>query len=135
MRRHLLTGLAAVVALAAIAYGVHAWLYSLAHITTDDAYVEGTVAPLAAKVVGYVVDLYVDDNQPVKAGDLLLRIDPRDYVARRDQTRAAVAVAAASFESARSDAQLVLETTRAQADEAGRPRSVARRRADGGGRR
>jgi membrane fusion protein (multidrug efflux system) len=118
MRRHVLTGLAVIVALAAIAYGVRAWLYSLGHVTTDDAYVEGTVAPLASKVVGYVVDLYVDDNQFVKAGDLLLRIDPRDYVARRDQARAAVAVAAASFEAARSDAQLVLETTRAQAEEA-----------------
>ena len=117
MRRRILTGLAAVVALVAIAYGVHAWLYSLAHVTTDDAYVEGTVAPLAAKVVGYVVDLYVDDNQSVKAGDLLLRIDPRDYAARRDQALAAVAVAAAGSDAARSDARLATESSRAQADE------------------
>ncbi len=118
MRRRLLAGLAVLVALVAIGYGVHAWLYSLAHVSTDDAYVEGTVATLSAKVVGYVVELLVDDNRPVKAGDLLLRIDPRDYEAKRDQTRAAVAVAAASFKAARSDAQLTRETTRAQADEA-----------------
>jgi len=126
MRRRVLVGVAAVVALFAIGYGVRAWLYSLAHVSTDDAYVEGTVAILSAKVPGYVVDLLVEDNRPVKAGDLVLRIDPRDYVARRDQTRAAVAVAAASFQAARSDAQLARETTRAQADEARAALELAR---------
>ncbi len=118
MSRRLLTLLAGLVGLAGIGYGIHAWLYSLRHVTTDDAYVDSTIAPLSAKVGGHVVRLYVDDNQSVKTGDVLLRIDPRDYEAKRDQARAAVAVAAASFQSARSDAQLVRETTRAQADEA-----------------
>ena len=118
MKRRFVIGAAVVVALVGIGYGVHAWLYSLAHVTTDDAYVEGSVTILSAKIPGYVVDLLIDDNRPVKGGDLLLRIDPRDYVAKRDQTRAAVAVAAASFQAARSDAQLARETTRAQADEA-----------------
>ncbi|HEV8436859.1 MAG TPA: HlyD family secretion protein [Methylomirabilota bacterium] len=118
LSRRLLTGLAVLVALAAIGYGVHAWFYSLAHVSTDDAYVEGTVATLSAKVVGYVVDLLVDENRPVKRGELVLRIDRRDYEAKRDQARAAAAVAAASFQSARSDADLARETTRAQADEA-----------------
>jgi membrane fusion protein, multidrug efflux system len=117
MRRRLLTGLAVLVALSGIGYGIHAWVYSLSHVTTDDAYVESTVAPLSAKVAGHVVDLRVDDNQAVKSGEILLRIDPRDYEARRDQARAAVAVAAASHESARSDADLSRETVRAQADE------------------
>jgi membrane fusion protein, multidrug efflux system len=118
MRRRLLTVVALLIALGATAYGVHAWVYSLGHVTTDDAYVDSTVAPLSAKVVGHVIELLVDDNQPVKAGDLLLRIDPRDYRAKYDQARAAVAVAAASFQSAQSDAQLARESTRAQADEA-----------------
>jgi membrane fusion protein (multidrug efflux system) len=117
-KRRLITGLAVLGALAAIGYGIHAWLFSLAHVTTDDAYVEGAVTTLSAKVVGHVIELLVDDNKPVKANDLLLRIDPRDYSAKRDQARAAVAVAAASFQSAQSDAQLARETTRAQADEA-----------------
>ena len=118
MNRRLLTMLAAVVALAAIGYGVHAWLYSLANVTTDDAYVEGSLATLSAKVAGHVVELLVDDNQPVKAGELLLRIDPRDYQAKRDQAKAAVAVAAASYQASQADAQLARETTQAQADEA-----------------
>jgi membrane fusion protein (multidrug efflux system) len=118
MKRRLLVGVAAVVVLAGIGYGVHAWFYSLRHVTTDDAYVETVIVPLAAKVSGHVAQMLVDDNQSVKAGDVLLRIDPRDYEAKRDQAKAAVAVAAASFQSAKSDAELTRETTRAQADEA-----------------
>src|SRR5262249_34789316 len=118
MKRRLLVALAGLVVLAGIGYGVHAWIYSIRHATPDDAYVETIIVPLAAKVAGHVALMRVDDNQSVKAGDLLLRIDPRDYEAKRDQARAAVAVAAASFQSARSDADLARETTRAQADEA-----------------
>jgi membrane fusion protein (multidrug efflux system) len=118
MKRRLLVGLAALVILAGIGYGVHAYLHSLRHVSTDDAYVESVIIPVAAKVSGHVAQMLFSDNQSVKMGDLLLRIDPRDYEAKRDQAKAAVAVAAASFQSARSDADLVRETTRAQADEA-----------------
>src|SRR5215472_1788198 len=118
MRRKLLTLGAAIVVVAGIGYSVHAWLFTLRHVSTDDAYVESIIAPLSAKVAGHVSELRVDDNQAVKSGELLLRIDPRDYEAKRDQARAAVAVADASFLSARSDAELARETTRAQADEA-----------------
>jgi membrane fusion protein (multidrug efflux system) len=118
MRRKLLTLSAAIVVVSGIGYGVHAWLFTLRHVSTDDAYVESIIAPLSAKVAGHVSELRVDDNQAVKSGELLLRIDPRDYEAKRDQVRAAVAVANASFLSARSDAELARETTRAQADEA-----------------
>jgi membrane fusion protein (multidrug efflux system) len=97
MRRRLLIVFAALVVLGGIGYGIRAWLYSLRHVTTDDAYVESLIVPLAAKVSGHVAQLYVDDNKAVKTGDLLLKIDPRDYEAKRDQARAAVAVAAASF--------------------------------------
>jgi membrane fusion protein (multidrug efflux system) len=118
LKRRLLVVLAGLVVLSGLGYGVHIWIYSLHHVTTDDAYVESLIVPLAAKVAGHVAQVLVDDNQSVKAGDLLLRIDPRDYEAKRDQAKAAVAVAAASFQSARSDAELSRETTRAQADEA-----------------
>src|SRR5215510_3007838 len=103
MKRRLLFALAGLVILSGIGYGVHLWIYSLHHVSTDDAYVESLIVPLAAKVAGHVSQLSVDDNQSVKAGDLLLRIDPRDYEAKRDQAKAAVAVAAASSQSARSD--------------------------------
>lgn len=63
---------------------------------TDNAYVRADAASVAPKVAGYVVELLVLDNQPVEAGDLLLRIDPTDYEARRSQATAALAAARAA---------------------------------------
>lgn len=116
--RRLLTGLAALAALAALGYGAYAAYYAVTHVWTDDAYVEGTVSPVSAKVAGHVVELLVDDNRPVKKGDLLLRIDPRDYQAKRDQARAAVAMAEASARAARSEVVRAGETIRAEIDQA-----------------
>jgi len=83
----------AVVVLAGLAWGVSAWWHYRSHVATDDAYVDGTVATVSAKVSGHIVELLVDDNKPVKKGELLLRIDDRDYRARLDQARAAVGIA------------------------------------------
>jgi membrane fusion protein (multidrug efflux system) len=118
MRQGRLIGLTAAVSLIALAYGGYLWWESRKHVATDDAYVEGNVVVISAKVAGHVAELAVDDNRAVKTGDLLLRIDPRDYAARRDQARAAVAVAAASQEATRSETQLTRETTAAQVEEA-----------------
>jgi membrane fusion protein (multidrug efflux system) len=118
MRRGRLIGLIAVVSLAALGYGGYLWWQSLRRVATDDAYVEGNIVIISAKVAGHVAEVHMDDNRAVKAGDLLLRIDPRDYVARRDQARAAVAVALASHQATRSETELTRETTTAQAAEA-----------------
>ncbi len=118
MRRGRLIGLAVVAALAALGYGGWLWWQSLKHVATDDAYVEGSIVVISAKVAGHVAELAIDDNRAVKAGDLLLRIDPRDYAAKRDQAKAAVAVALASNQATRSETQLTRETTAAQVDEA-----------------
>jgi membrane fusion protein (multidrug efflux system) len=58
--------------------------------STENAYVRADVTPIAAKIAGYIVQVGVRDNQPVKAGDLLFRIDDADFQARVDQARAAV---------------------------------------------
>jgi membrane fusion protein (multidrug efflux system) len=118
MKRGRLIGLTAAVALIALAYGGYVWWQSRKHVATDDAYVEGNIVVISAKVAGHVESISVDDNRAVKAGDLLLRIDPRDYAAKRDQARAAVAVAAASQQATRSETQLTRETTAAQVEEA-----------------
>ena len=117
MRRGRLIGLAAVLGLAALAYGGYAWWQSFRHVATDDAYVEGSIVVISAKVPGHVAEVLTDDNRTVKAGDLLLRIDPRDYAAKRDQAKAAVAVALASHQATRSETQLTRETTSAQVEE------------------
>lgn len=118
MRRRLLTLAALVAGLGVLGYGAYAWYYAVTHVWTDDAYVEGTVSPVSAKVAGHIVELFVDDNQPVKKGDLLLRVDPRDYQAKRDQALAAIAMAEASARAARSEVPRARETTRAQIDQA-----------------
>jgi membrane fusion protein (multidrug efflux system) len=118
MRRGRLIGLTAAVSLIALAYGGYVWWESRKHVATDDAYVEGNIVVISAKVAGHVASIHVDDNRAVKAGVLLLRIDPRDYAAKRDQARAAVAVATASQQATRSETQLTRETTAAQVEEA-----------------
>src|SRR5215475_9506602 len=99
--RRLLLALGSVVLVVGLAYAGYRWYESRAWVTTDDAYVEGTIATISAKVPGHVAELLVQDNQPVKKGDLLLRIDPRDYLVRRDQAGSAVATAEASLRAAR----------------------------------
>jgi membrane fusion protein (multidrug efflux system) len=118
MRRGRLVGLAAAVTLIVAAYGGYVWWQSRKQVATDDAYVEGNIVVISAKVPGHVAEIRVDDNRAVKTGDLLLRIDPRDYAARRDQARAAVAVATANQQATRSETQLTRETTAAQVEEA-----------------
>jgi membrane fusion protein (multidrug efflux system) len=58
------------------------WFYSnyrKTHVSTDDAFIDGNIHTIAAKISGTVKQIYVKDNQPVKQGDLLLEIDPKDY--------------------------------------------------------
>ena len=58
---------------------------------TDNAYVRGDVTPVGTKVSGLIGEVLVSDNQEVEAGDILFRIDDRDYRARVDQARAELA--------------------------------------------
>jgi membrane fusion protein (multidrug efflux system) len=115
--RQIVVVVAALAALGAIGWGGSAWYASFTRISTDDAYVEGSITPVSAKVGGHVVEMLVRDNQLVKKGDLLVRIDPRDYQARLDQTRAAVAVAKANIRAAQSELPLARDNTRAQVAE------------------
>ena len=117
MGRRIVIGLAVVVALAAIGWGAWAWHKSTIEVSTDDAYVEGMISPVSAKVSGHVVELLVADNQAVRAGEVLLKVDPRDYEAKRDQARAAVGVAEASVLAAQAEVPLTRDTTRSQVDE------------------
>ena len=117
MGRRVVILLAVVAVVAAITFGGTMWYRYLTQVSTDDAYVEGTISPVSAKVGGHVTELLVRDNQTVKKGDVLLRVDARDYEARRDQLRAAVAVAEAGVRAARSEVPLARDVTRAQVDE------------------
>src|SRR5207247_374179 len=113
VRTKLLLVLGGFVALAALGYGGWAWSYAIHYVSTDDAYVEGTISPVSAKVAGHVAAVLIGDNQAVKQDDLLLRIDPRDHQAKVEQARAAVATAEANLRAARSEVPLTREGTRA----------------------
>src|SRR4029453_3885346 len=118
MKRKLLLALGCLVGLATLSYGGHVWYRAITYVSTDDAYVEGTISPVSAKVGGPTAELFLQDNQAVKQGDVRLRVDPRDFQARREQARAAVATAEANLRAARSEVPLTREGTRAQIDQA-----------------
>jgi DHA2 family multidrug resistance protein len=67
------------------------WITALHSTSTDNAYVHGDVTPISPKINGYIAEVAIRDNQAVRAGDVLFRIDDRDYRARVDQATAAVA--------------------------------------------
>jgi membrane fusion protein (multidrug efflux system) len=84
----------------AIAGGVVYWLMTRDYESTDDAYTDGNSIVIAPKISGYVTELDVNDNTMVKAGQVLFKIDPRDYIAARDQARAALSIAKSQLASA-----------------------------------
>jgi membrane fusion protein (multidrug efflux system) len=75
--------------------------------STDDAYVKADSTIISPKVSGYIAQVLVGDNQPVKAGDLLARIDDRDFKAALDQAHADVAASEAAVRNL--DAQISLQ--------------------------
>ena len=87
--------------------GVHYWTVGRFQVSTDDAYVKADSTIVAPKVAGYIAQLLVDDNQPVKAGQVLARIDDRDFRTALDQASATVEAATASV--ANLDAQITAQ--------------------------
>lgn len=64
--------------------------YKATHITTDDAFVSGRVHTIAFKVPGTVSSIHVSDNQPVSKGEILVELDPADYMLRVREAEAAL---------------------------------------------
>ena len=93
--------------LGSVAVVAGGWAYAHSGETsTDNAHVRGDVTSLAPKVLGYVTAVEVQDNQTVQAGDVLFRIDDRDYRARLAQAVANVEAAQARLTNAVSRAQV-----------------------------
>ena len=86
------------------------WFATRNQVTTDDAYTDGDAVTIAPKVSGYVVVMNIGDNKFVHKGDLLIRIDPRDYQAQLDQATAQLGLARAQL----SAAQVQLDIARVQ---------------------
>lgn len=100
MKRPMIVIALGVLLVGSAAWGGSVWYSSRLSISTDDAYVEGTVAPVSAGISGQVVEVVVRDNETVKAGQIVARLDVRDYRARVDQAKAAVLTAQRRHEAA-----------------------------------
>jgi len=98
-------------ALVVLAAATATYLHFRGRVSTDDAEVDAHIAPIAPKISGSIGEILVDDNQAVRPGQVLVRIDPRDYQAKVDQARAALAAAESQAVGARADVPLTDATT------------------------
>jgi multidrug resistance efflux pump len=80
-------------------YGWDYWTVGQYLVSTDDAYVKADNTTIAPKVSGYLREVLVGDNEPVKTGEVLARIDERDFKVALDQAKSDVAAANAAIAS------------------------------------
>ena len=120
-RRPLVISIGVVIVLLLIAGGLYYWLTTRNIESTDDAYTDGRAVTIAPQVSGVVLSLAVNDNQFVKKDQLLIHIDPRQYITDRDQAEGVLATAKAQYEGqqlgaeiARKNFPAVLEQAKAQ---------------------
>jgi membrane fusion protein (multidrug efflux system) len=120
-RRRLKLGVATLSIAAALTYGLHWYSVGRYHEKTEDAYVGGDLTVIAPKVAGHISELLVQDNQLVHAGDVLLRIDDRDFraaLAKADGTVAAQVAAVANLDAAASLQKATIASAAAEIDAA-----------------
>src|SRR3954466_2013825 len=81
-------------------FGITKYIHAKHHEETEDAQVESNISPVIPRVSGYVADVRVKDNQRVKKGDTLIKLDDRDLRIRLEQAEAALATARANLTAA-----------------------------------
>jgi membrane fusion protein (multidrug efflux system) len=112
-RRRAMMVLALLVLVGAVVGGTY-WYLTRNQESTDDAFIDGNFVQIRPQVSGRIVALHITDNQRLQEGDLMIEIDPRDFVAARDQAAAALAVAKAQAENARISLEMVKVTAPAR---------------------
>ena len=118
-RKLLMAGAAVAVLSGAVWYGWDYWTVGRFLVSTDDAYVKADNTTIAPKVSGYLREVLVGDNEPVKAGQVLARIDERDFRVALDQAKADVAAARAAITSKQAQLgvqQAVIDAAKATID-------------------
>jgi membrane fusion protein, multidrug efflux system len=125
-RRHLGRALVALAVLGGCAYGVWWYLGTRHRIWTEDASVEGSVVIVSARVPGPVAKILVRDNEEVRADQIVVEIDPRDYEIRVLQAKASLAMAAASERAAQTDVPLTRATSASRVEQMGAALEAAR---------
>jgi membrane fusion protein (multidrug efflux system) len=99
--------------------GFFLWRYFSSYESTDDAQIDGHVNSISARVSGHVLKLNVQDNQFVKAGTVLVEIDPTDYQVAVERAQADYNDAKATAEAANVDVPITSENTSSQLSSAG----------------
>jgi membrane fusion protein (multidrug efflux system) len=112
--------------IAAAVGGALFWRHARTRVSTDDAYVDAAAERVSPRVAGQVRRMWVDDNDEVSAGQVLLELDPSDYESRLNQAIAEQATAKAQL----AQAQTRPAAGRAQLDQAHANVAVARSDAD-----
>jgi membrane fusion protein (multidrug efflux system) len=86
--RRILLAAVVILLLAAIFPAIRYYRYFSSHVSTDDAYVDGSIGLISSRIPGTVTKVFVSDNWRVKAGDILLELDPSDYQVQVDGAEA-----------------------------------------------
>ena len=104
-----------VILLGLVIFGARRWWFGRSHVSSDNAQVDGHIVPVLPKVGGYVVEVRVDENQSVRAGDTLVVLDDRDLRSRLAQTEADLAALLATVSSRGRVGQAEAAVAQAQA--------------------
>jgi membrane fusion protein, multidrug efflux system len=105
-------------------WAVRTFLYGRTHVGTDNAQVDGHITPVAPKVGGFVLRVLAEENQPVREGDTLVVLDPRDARSRLLQAQADLALARSMAGSNRRAGQMQAQLEASRANAAGAQATV-----------
>ena len=105
-------------AIVAGSFGYRYWQYASIHQETENATVAGHIHQISSRVNGTVAEVLVQDNQQVKPGQLLIKLDPRDYQVKVQQAQAALENARRQAEAAEANISLASQTSQGKAAEA-----------------
>ena len=105
--------------------GYYLWRYFGTYESTDDAQIDGHINAISARITGNVLEIHAEDEQVVKAGEVLVRIDPRDYEVAVAKAEADLRDAEAALESSRIDIPITAATTASQLKTASSSRADA----------
>src|SRR5277367_3739097 len=94
--------------------GFFLWKYLNTYESTDDAQVDGHIDAISARISGHVIAVEAEDEKLVKAGDVLVRIDPNDYQVALAKAEADLADAEAALETSRIDIPITTTNTASQ---------------------
>ncbi len=111
-----------IAAVAVLAYAGHAWWFNAHYVETDNAQVDGHIIPVSPKIGGFIATIHVRENQNVKAGDVLVTMDDRDYRSKLAQADAdlaqAISATGRGAQAGQAVAQLGAASAQAQAAQA-----------------